>query len=127
MAQLDKIHQAVKNALVKDGWTITAENFQFRFKELKFYGDIQAKRIVAEKGEQKIVVEVKSFLGVSAITEFHQALGQYRVYKRILSQLDPSAKVYLAVTEAVYNEFFSGDGVQFLVEQEKVALFAVNL
>ena len=47
MAQLDKIHDAVKNALIKDGWTITAENFQIRFKELKFYGDIEAEKFFA--------------------------------------------------------------------------------
>jgi hypothetical protein len=96
MAQLDKIHEAVKNALIKDGWTITAENFQLRYKELKLYGDIEAQKILAEKGSRKIVVEVKSFLGVSIISEFQKALGQYRIYEGVLSKIKPEAKIYLA-------------------------------
>lgn len=44
-----------------------------RFAELKLYGDIAAERtIVAEKGMEKIVVEIKSFLGRSAISEFEK-------------------------------------------------------
>ncbi len=61
MAQLDKIHDAVKNALIKDSWTITAENFQMRFKELKLYGDLEAHKIFAVKGTEKIGVKAKSF------------------------------------------------------------------
>ena len=127
MAQLDKIHDAVKNAFIKDGWTITAENFQMRFKELKLYGDLEAHKIFAVKGTEKIVVEAKSFLGVSAMSEFQKALGQYRIYKQVLSQLKPEVKVFLAIAESIYNKFFVGEGIQFIIEREEVAFFVVNL
>ncbi len=127
MAQLDKIHNAVKNALIKDGWTIAAENFQIRFKELKLYGDMEAHKIFAEKGTKKIVVEVKSFIGVSIISEFQKALGQYRIYKSILSQIKPEVKVYLAVSESAFNKFFVGEGIQFIIEKEELSFFVVDL
>jgi len=61
MAQLDKIHDAVKNALIKDSWTITAENFQMRFKELKLYGDLEAHKIFAVKERRKSSLKQKVF------------------------------------------------------------------
>lgn len=127
MAQLDKIHNAVKNALIKDGWTITAENFQMRFKELKLYGDMEAHKIFAEKGKRQIVVEVKSFIGVSVMSEFQKALGQYHIYKDVLSQLKPEAKVYLAISESAYNNFFVGEGIRFIIEKEELSFFVVDL
>lgn len=127
MAQLDKIHEAVKKALVQDGWTIKAENFQMRFKELKLYGDMEAHKIFAEKGTRKIVVEVKSFIGVSLISEFQKALGQYHIYKDVLSQLKSEAKVYPAISESAYNKFFIGEGIRFIIEKEKLSFFVIDL
>jgi hypothetical protein len=63
MAQLDKIHNAVKNALIKDGWTIKADPFRIEFEEYRLYADLAAERPTAAVREnEKIVVEVKSFL-----------------------------------------------------------------
>ncbi|OAD22182.1 XisH protein [Candidatus Thiomargarita nelsonii] len=49
------------------------------------YADIGAERLIsAEKGLQKIIVEIKSFVGHSEIYDLQQALGQYimrRFYK----------------------------------------------
>jgi len=59
----DKIHDAVKNALDKDGWAIKAEFLQIEYEELEIYADIVAERkpIVAEKESAKIIVEVKPY------------------------------------------------------------------
>ena len=43
--------------------------------------------LAAEKGIEKIVVEVKSFLNESLITDFHNALGQYLNYKTGLKKI----------------------------------------
>ena len=65
MPQYDLYHDAVKQALIKDGWTITDDPFIIEFKGLRLYVDLGAERtIAAERGEQKIVVEVKSFSGL---------------------------------------------------------------
>lgn len=128
MAKLDKIHNAVKNALVKDGWTITADPFRIEFKEYRLYADLAAERpISAMRGNEQIVVEIKSFLNRSSVHDFENALGQYRLYRRLLSQILPEAKLYLAVSEAVYRDFFLLEATRFILETEEVSLFTVNL
>jgi hypothetical protein len=67
----------VKVALQKDGWVITHDPYTIQFGNDLLYADMAAERIfAAERDEQKIVVEVKSFIGYSIIQEFKEALGQ---------------------------------------------------
>ena len=128
MAKLDKIHDAVKNALVKDGWTITADPFRIDFEEYRLYADLSAERpIAAMRGNEKIVVEIKSFLNRSSVSDFENALGQYLIYRRLLSKLEPETKIYLAISEATYTDFFTFKATQFIIEAEQVSLFTVNL
>jgi hypothetical protein len=54
----------------------------------------------------RIAVEIKSFVSVSAIYEFHLAIGQYRNYQLALSQEDPERVLYLAVPDDAYDRFF---------------------
>ncbi len=80
MAKLDKIHDAVKRALIKDGWTITADPFRIEFEEYRLYADLAAERpIAAVRANEKIVVEIKSFLNRSSVSDFENALGQYLI------------------------------------------------
>ncbi len=128
MARLDKIHDAVKNALIKDSWTITADPFRIDFAEYHLYADLAAERpIAAMRGEEKIVVEIKSFLSRSTVSDFETALGQYRIYKRLLSHVAPEMDVYLAVSKATYSEFFVWKATQFIIEAEEVSLFTVSI
>ena len=128
MAKLDKIHDAVKNALVKDGWTITADPFRIEFEEYKLYADLAAERpIEAVRGNEKIVVEIKSFLNRSSVSDFENALGQYLIYRRLLSQSEPETQIFLAISEATYTDFFTLKATQFIIETEKISLFTVNL
>jgi hypothetical protein len=77
----DIIHDAVKKALVKDGWTITADPFTIKYEDATLFADLAAERVIAaEKAEQKIIIEIKSFAGPSAMQEFEGALGQYQTY-----------------------------------------------
>lgn len=128
MAQLDKIHEAVKNALIKDGWTITADPYRIDFAEYRLYADLSAERpIAAVRENEKIVVEIKSFLNRSSVSDFETALGQYTIYKRLLSKLEPETQIFLAISEATYSDFFVLEATQFIIEAERVSLFTVNL
>jgi hypothetical protein len=40
----DKIHDAVKNALIKDGWTITADPYKLKTPDLRLEADLAADR-----------------------------------------------------------------------------------
>ena len=64
MATRDKIHDLVASALTKDGWEITHDPFTMRIGKLDLQVDLGAERLLAaEKGDEKIAVEIKSFLG----------------------------------------------------------------
>ncbi|PPJ64743.1 hypothetical protein CUN59_03375 [Cuspidothrix issatschenkoi CHARLIE-1] len=89
MTAKDKFHDAVKNALIKEGWMITNDPLFIQFGGVDLYVDLGAeKMLAAEKDNQKIAVEIKSFLGDSTISEFHQALGQLLNYRLILRRQD---------------------------------------
>jgi len=69
MPERDIFHDAVKNALIKDEWTITNDPFFVQFGGVDMYADLGAEKIfAAEKDGQKIVVEIKSFVGTSIIS-----------------------------------------------------------
>ena len=106
MARLDKIHNAVKNALIKDGWTITDDPLSFLFETQRVLIDIAAEKVfTAEKEGRKIAVEVKSFLSVAKMNEFYGAIGQYDVYSLYLEELEPERKLFLAISQKIYQEF----------------------
>lgn len=103
----DFYHEQVKEALLKDGWTITADPYI-----LKLGGkdsveiDIGAEKVIqAERDGTKIVVEVKSFLNRSIIYDFHQAYGQFIFYRKALINLGHDPVLYLAMPEDTYREF----------------------
>ena len=128
MPKLDIIHDAVKNALIKDGWTITHDPFIIEFKELTLYADLAAERpIAAEREGRKIVVEVKSFIGASKLQDLKISLGQYEIYLSLLEITDPERKLFVAISETVYDEFFTLEAVQVIVTRIHVPLIVVNL
>ncbi len=61
MSKRDKYHDLVKVALIQEGWTITHDPYNFdTIPQLST--DLGAERtIAAERANEKIVVEVKSF------------------------------------------------------------------
>src|SRR5436190_1634656 len=100
MPARDTYHDAVRNALVKDGWTITDDPFRLVWGERDFYVDLGAERVVAaEKAGKRIAVEVKSFLGASQVHDLEVALGQFVLYRSILEEQDPSRVLFLAIPD----------------------------
>jgi hypothetical protein len=62
----DRFHGAVRRALEKDGWLVTADPYIVRFDRTTVEIDLAAEQLLAaERAGQKIAVEVKSFLGPS--------------------------------------------------------------
>ena len=108
MAARDVFHQAVKQGLTKDGWTITADPLIVTFGGVDLYIDLGAERLIAaEKNHEQIAVEVKSFLGPSLLSNFHTALGQFLNYRLALDSFDPQRTLYLAVPIDSYSTFFA--------------------
>lgn len=124
----DAIHNAVKNAIVKDGWTITDDPLRIEYGDVTTYVDLAAERVVAaERNGEKIAIEIKSFLGISLISEFEKALGQYQIYRLLLKQVEPERKIYLAVSDIIYKRLFSKSAVELVVEDAKMLLIIVDL
>ena len=78
--------------------------------------------LAAERGNEKIAVEIKSFVSNSPISEFHTALGQFIGYRRVLRDEQPDRILFLAVPIDAYKEFLITGYAQSLIEEEKVML-----
>jgi hypothetical protein len=123
MAAKDVFHQAVRTALTKDQWQITDDPFVLQIGGVDMYIDLGAEKVLAaEKGQDRIAVEVKSFLGPSLVTDFHLALGQFLNYRFALSQQDPHRELYLAVPYETYTTFFVLPFIQASVTQHGVSI-----
>ncbi len=123
----DIIHAAVKNALIKDGWTITADPFTIRYEDATVFADLAAERpIAAEKAGKRIIVEIKSFVGQSTMQDFKIALGQYQTYLPFLKELGLDHKLYLAVSDVVYEQIFQRPSIQLLVKWHSLPIIVVN-
>jgi len=49
MPAKDTYHHAVKNSLLKDGWTITADPYFIKYEDAKLYADIAAEKPIAAR------------------------------------------------------------------------------
>ncbi len=137
MSAKDIFHNTVRSALEKDGWIITHDPlFLQPSQRSKMNIDLGAEKLIsAIKGDRRIAVEVKSFVGLSTIYEFHTAVGQFINYRIALEKLEPERVLYLAVPADVYRIFFTDPFIQevikrleikllvFLVEKEEIALW----
>jgi hypothetical protein len=103
----DLFHNVVKDALLAEGWQITHDPFPVDYGDVQMQIDLGAERLLAaERDAEKIAVEIKSFVNPSAISEFHTAVGQYLNYRRALRSQEPARILYLAIPNAIYEEFF---------------------
>jgi len=128
MPAKDIYHNEVKNALLKDGWTITADPYFIKYEDAELYADLAAEKpIAAQRQGQKIVVEIKSFVGRSLMYDFHGALGQYMVYRNLIQLTDPEYKLYLAIDDLVYKNFFQRKSIQLITKENKLLLMVVEM
>jgi hypothetical protein len=101
-------HDAVRNALIKDGWTITDDPYRLSWGGRNLYVDLAAERMLtAERGNERIVVEIQSFVGPSSVSDLQDALGQFILYRAVMDQNDPGRALYLAVSHGVYQIVFN--------------------
>ena len=127
MPAYDRYHEAVRNALIKDGWTITDDPLTLSVGKRTLYVDLGAEQIIgAEKAARKIAVEVKTFLGTSAVTDLHEALGQFVLYQDVLAELEPQRELYLAVPEAAAQGIFQEEIGALVLRRQSVRLLSFD-
>src|SRR5437660_6988300 len=117
MPAKDTYHDCVRNALVKDGWTITDDPLYLVYGRKDMFVNLGAERLLgAEKLGQRIAVEIKSFQGNSEMADLEQAVGQYTVYRTVLDSLQPDRVLYLAIPQSVFIDLFEEPLGQLLVK-----------
>lgn len=127
MPAKDIYHDAVKTALIKDGWTITQDLLSLRIGKKDLFIDLGAEKLLAaQKASDKIAVEVKSFIGPSEIRDLENALGQFVLYQNALSLVEPDRILYLAIREAVYLDLFEEEIGKMLLERNVIKLLSFN-
>ena len=124
----DIIHEPVKAAIEKAGWRITNDQYTVQFAEFTMYADLAAERVIAaQRGNDKIAVEIKSFVKRSLVQDIRDALGQYMMYRAYLTKIEPDRKLYMATSARAYRDVFSLKAVQFLVQQFAIAMIVVDI
>ncbi|MBE9217003.1 XisH family protein [Plectonema cf. radiosum LEGE 06105] len=119
----DIFHSAVRKGLEKDGWLITDDPLRIQAGGADMEIDLGAEKIIAaERGEEKIAVEIKSFIGTSNISDFHTAVGQFINYRVALEERQPERILYLAVPVSVYRKFFMLPFVQTVIKRFQIIL-----
>ena len=127
MPAKDIFHNTVKIGLEKEGWEITSDPLYLDFGGVEIYIDLAAEKLIAAEREgRKIAIEVKSFIGSSAISEFHKALGQFINYRTALSQKEPERIMYLAVPNITYEIFFKLELIQLVIRTQDIKLIVFN-
>jgi XisH protein len=127
MPARDTIHDTIKNALIKDGWTILADPYFLRYEDKSLIADLKAAKIfLARRETETIVVEVKSFLSTPFLKELQTALGQYHMYVAFLEALERNETVYLAIGDVTFQEYFQSQAVQMLLRRYGVKLIVVD-
>lgn len=124
----DIFHNTVRESLFKDGWTITHDPYELELGSPDYEIDLGAERMIAaQKGVEKIAVEVKSFVGKSAGYEFHQAVGQYRNYRSALDEIEPERIIFLAISEDIYESFFKLPFPQKRLMEDEIHLLVFSI
>lgn len=127
MPAKDIYHDAVKNALIKDGWTIIADPYFLQYEDAELYADLFVeKALLVEQEGRKIVVEIKSFISPSPMKDFENALGQYILYRDILKLANKDYKIYLAIRDTIFDTFFQRKSIQAVVKRNQIEFIIFN-
>lgn len=128
MPARDIYHDTVKHALIKEGWKITHDPLRLRLaRGRNLFVDLGAERLLAaERGTEKIAVEIKSFTRPSDMKDLEEAVGQFVLYDRLLKRYYPDHTLYLAVSEDIQKSVFEEEAGQTLLEDRIIRLVTFN-
>ena len=128
MPAKDIYHNAVKNALIKDGWTITADPYPLEYEDVELYPDLAIEKLISEDQKQrKIIIEIKSFISPSLMKDFQNALGQYILYRDLIQLTqDEYQEIYLAIKDEIYETFFQRKSIKAVVKLNQIALVIID-
>ncbi len=133
MPARDSYHNAVKTALIADGWTITHDPYRIEYAGKDAYVDLGAERasldmvLAAERGRTAIAVEIKTFTGLSVLTDLQQAIGQFLLYRTWMRRTDPQRLLYLAVDVETAVSVFAQEFGRIVADDVQIRLIVINM
>lgn len=127
MPARDVYHNNFRTALEKDGWAVTEDPLIIRWGKKDLYIDLGAERLLAaQKDQQKIAVEIKSFASKSITDDLEKALGQYILYYDLLERLHSDRTLYLAIHEEAFVEVFEEPIGKVLLENQRFKIIVFD-
>ena len=127
MPAKDIYHNTVKKALIRDGWIITDDPLILSIGKKDVFVDLGAEKLIAaEKENQKIAVEIKSFIGKSQVNDLENALGQYILYYEIILENQENRLLFLALKKSAYEEIFEEPIGKILLKRKLIKLLVFD-
>lgn len=126
----DLIHEAIKQALINDGWIILKDPYRIELvDDAKFYQvDLAAdKHLDAKKGNREILVEIKTLSGTSILHQFHGILGQYLLYRDAMREQKIHKDLYLAVSSNGLDKLNEIKFIRRRIAQYDIKIICVSL
>ncbi len=128
MSRKDIFHDIVRRALEKDGWIITHDPLYIELTDIEAQIDLGAERLIAaERNNQTIAVEIKSFIRGSNFSEFHTAVGQFMNYRFTLRKVEPDRILYLAIPSDTYETFFQKETIRQMCQEYNLKLIIYKI
>lgn len=59
--------------------------------------------------------------------DFELALGKYILYRNLINLTEPEYKIYLAIKESTYQNFFTRDSIKEIVQLNQILMIVVNV
>ena len=127
MSAKDQLHPVVRRALERDGWLITDDPLRLQVGRRQLFIDLGAEQLLgAMRGEVRIAVEVKSFLGASEVKDLEGALGQFIPYERVVRHDRSDRSLWLAIPSRVWNRIFQEALGELLLADGTLRLLVVD-
>jgi hypothetical protein len=123
MPALDSCYPQVVAALQREGWVVRPVPHAIRIPGRRYplLADLRA-----EKPDQIIIiVEIKCFLD-DPLQELYTCIGQYLVYRDMLTRSGRPYPLYLAIPNYAYNGIIDEVGAG-VIRDTKIKLIVVNL
>jgi XisH protein len=108
-------------------WQISHDPYSLKIGKKDLFIDLGCEKLLtAEKGTQKIAVEIKSFVSPSEIRDLEIVLGQYVLYQNVLGRTEPDRTLYLAIRQSSFIKLFEQEVGQILLENKILKLLTFN-
>ncbi len=130
MAAKDKYHEHVKEALIKDGWEITHDPYIIVLEKGKEKHEVDFGKenlFAAQKGGQKIAIEVKCFLSESTMYDYHNALGQYVSCKHLLDDFEADRVLFIAIPQLAYKLLLTKELAMLSMKELMLKIFTFDI